>query len=328
MDELFDNGNSTGNNQRPLWLQWVSWILIILGFSWICYLLIADGISVFEKISNFSLENLLWLGVSFLFATISVFNTGVIFYLIIDHYSDKKYSIMYIGRLFFVGQMIRHLPGRFWNVAYQISEARKYFSSFFMIRVNIDFMFIIMGIVLTVSGSILFFFQINLLISILFFLVFLFISLRFYFIGKILSFVIRLIPKKISERFKNIEKINYLSKEIAPIILICLFAWFLYVLSWHIFKKALPGFGEYNMIMIFATYSLAWAIGYISMITPSGLGVRESMFVLLSSSITDAGVLAFLSIFIRVWLMVIDLALFFLFVMIKPKVEVIGKKIT
>ena len=46
------------------------------------------------------------------------------------------------------------------------------------------------------------------------------------------------------------------------------------------------------------------------MITPAGLGIREFVFVFLAESLASPGNMAFLAVFARVWMMVIDLLLF------------------
>jgi hypothetical protein len=66
------------------------------------------------------------------------------------------------------------------------------------------------------------------------------------------------------------------------LLIIFLFWWALYYLSWALFGLSWPGLGFVNGVYLCAAYMIAWFVGYLSFFTPSGLGVREAVFVALS----------------------------------------------
>ena len=50
-----------------------------------------------------------------------------------------------------------------------------------------------------------------------------------------------------------------------------------------------------------AAYPIAYAIGFISLITPSGLGVREGAFYLLLAPIMGGGAITIVALAMRLW---------------------------
>jgi uncharacterized membrane protein YbhN (UPF0104 family) len=82
---------------------------------------------------------------------------------------------------------------------------------------------------------------------------------------------------------------------------------FLYILQW-----ALVGLGiwcliysvtptEYvNLLQIVGIFAISWVIGFIILITPSGIGVRESVLIILLSSIISIELAAIISILSRI----------------------------
>lgn len=65
------------------------------------------------------------------------------------------------------------------------------------------------------------------------------------------------------------------------------------------------------MVSIFA---VAWVVGFVSFITPAGLGVREGMLSLLLTNYVPTGIGIIAALLSRIWLTVIEVLLFFLFV--------------
>lgn len=83
--------------------------------------------------------------------------------------------------------------------------------------------------------------------------------------------------------------------------------WIVYGLAQAIIIKALPGVSTPNMIFLVGANVAAWLIGYLSIITPMGLGVREvALASFLASSVAD-GVGSILAVLTRVWLIISEL---------------------
>ncbi len=86
-----------------------------------------------------------------------------------------------------------------------------------------------------------------------------------------------------------------------------LMTWMVYGLAQALIIKAVPGLSTPNILILSAANVAAWLIGYLSIITPMGLGVREvALTSLLASSIAQ-GVGSVLAILTRVWLILSEL---------------------
>ncbi|MET0411877.1 MAG: hypothetical protein ABW217_11310, partial [Polyangiaceae bacterium] len=77
--------------------------------------------------------------------------------------------------------------------------------------------------------------------------------------------------------------------------------WAPYLMAWHLLALAFPPLANEALVMLAASYSLAWAAGFIAFVTPGGLGVREAVFLLLGSLGAAREPLAFLTVFARLW---------------------------
>jgi uncharacterized membrane protein YbhN (UPF0104 family) len=59
--------------------------------------------------------------------------------------------------------------------------------------------------------------------------------------------------------------------------------------------------------LLVASYPIANAIGFLSLITPSGFGVREGAFYLLLTPQIDGGVVTVIALAVRVWALLVEL---------------------
>ena len=82
--------------------------------------------------------------------------------------------------------------------------------------------------------------------------------------------------------------------------------WLLYGLAQTIMIKSIPGLNLPSFGLLMGVNVAAWLIGYISIVTPMGLGVREVAFVSLLKS-TSSSVASLLAVATRVWLIVAEI---------------------
>jgi uncharacterized membrane protein YbhN (UPF0104 family) len=75
---------------------------------------------------------------------------------------------------------------------------------------------------------------------------------------------------------------------------------------------------DVNIWLLCASYSLAWVIGYLAMITPGGLGVREAGFFALASPLMGLPELTFLAVFVRLWQILVESLMFLAFAFVNP----------
>jgi len=89
-----------------------------------------------------------------------------------------------------------------------------------------------------------------------------------------------------------------------------LISWVVYLASWAWLGLALPVNSAIDGLVLGALYSLAWAAGFATLVTPSGLGVREASFAFLAVSAGyDATTVAAVAVIARVALLSADVLL-------------------
>ena len=90
--------------------------------------------------------------------------------------------------------------------------------------------------------------------------------------------------------------------------LICwyMIVWLIYGLATTAVVRSFPGL-NFTWTSMVGINVAAWLIGYLSILTPMGLGVREISFVALSAGQLSAGVASLVSLTTRLWLVVSEL---------------------
>jgi glycosyltransferase 2 family protein len=99
---------------------------------------------------------------------------------------------------------------------------------------------------------------------------------------------------------------------LAAITAIFLASWVAYLAGWSMLGYVFHSFARIDFISLCAYYTLASVIGIMSVLTPAGLGVRETAFVMMAAGSADRETAAFFAVFGRVWLMVVEITLLLL----------------
>jgi uncharacterized membrane protein YbhN (UPF0104 family) len=84
--------------------------------------------------------------------------------------------------------------------------------------------------------------------------------------------------------------------------------WGLQGLAFAVFVRSVYSMPLTAFPVLGAAYALSWVIGFMSLLTPSGLGVREAAQTALLASVTPLSVSVALALLSRLWLMVGELA--------------------
>ncbi|OQA43633.1 MAG: hypothetical protein BWY52_01817 [Chloroflexi bacterium ADurb.Bin325] len=84
--------------------------------------------------------------------------------------------------------------------------------------------------------------------------------------------------------------------------------WLMQGLSFAALVRGLTGDAAPAALYLTATWVGAYLIGFLSLLTPSGLGVREGALVLLLSPLLPAAVAAVVALVARLWMVVVELA--------------------
>jgi hypothetical protein len=213
------------------------------------------------------------------------------------------------------------LPGRLWGIVYLVKETRQTIPPAAMIRANLDVMFysivfsllvaamLALGVLVGIHAAAIF-----VALSLLLILA----SIRYDWTGNVLRKAARLAPAKAAKYAEALSLRESLSWRVALSTVGCfVLAWVLYLSIWWAIPRIFAGLSDANIWMLCATYSAAWVIGYVAMITPGGLGVREAGFVAMSTKLATLPALTFLAVFVRLWQILIESLLFLVFAFVK-----------
>ena len=80
-----------------------------------------------------------------------------------------------------------------------------------------------------------------------------------------------------------------------------LLLWVLLGTAFFLFIKSLHPVSTSQLLVITGTYAVAWSIGFLSVITPSGLGVREGVLSLLLTSVLPPATATLVALLSRLW---------------------------
>lgn len=299
---------------------WLSRLLVTSGFIWISWLFYQES---YELLAVFSWANIYWLGVSLILGTLSLLPNGLVFYILLNAQANQPLNWSYTLKLHFVGQMVRHVPGRFWGVIYHISEVTHIISPTSIIKVNIDYTFIFLAFNIIIPLAIYLAVRVEVSIAIIVFIFFLFIvtvGLRMNWIYPFLRYIVCSLPTKLTEKIKPYLRSyskQYSWKTVLRVVVLLGIAWIFYLLAWQSFRFIFPDLTDINIYLLCASYAIAWSIGFLSMITPSGLGVRETVFVFFVMDFGPIENTVLLAIFVRIWLLLIDIILGTIFMFAK-----------
>lgn len=189
-----------------------------------------------------------------------------------------------LAHLYFTGQLMKHLPGRIWSVAYQSSVGDRA-SLPEWISVTVAHMLLSIWFALWTSTSV-FGFMLEWQLGVLAFVA----GAGIYVLGwhpRLLGWMPRLLGRakaggltSLAVAVQSLLRVDARFKLIVGFWL--LGSWFLYLIAWGGYGMAWPNLSAADGIWLCAMYTLAWFVGYISLITPSGIGIRELVFVLLA----------------------------------------------
>ncbi|MBZ0166275.1 MAG: flippase-like domain-containing protein [Candidatus Omnitrophica bacterium] len=292
----------------------ISGILIAAAYLWLAFILYKNHAALLEIFGGLTAGNILWLVLSTLLVFLAVSLLVPLFHIIVHQNCHLKLPMRFLAKLFFTGQIISYLPSRFLGTAYMVNETQKLIPAVAMVRINIELVAMIITYNVFASLAILTFYEAGTgnavtvaALGIIFFAMY----LRLNLLDKFLGLAARIAPAKLAEKLTaGRSKYDFSYGLIARIVGIMLLYWIFYILSWLCLKQTFPLLADTNVILLSATYTLSWIIGFITLITPGGLGIREVSFVALNARYMTQFHSSFLSIFLRVWLILIDISLY------------------
>ncbi len=318
--------SQTGNADRqrvrsPLW-NWSSRLIILAGTIWVIFLLSRDFRSLTE---GFQVASYGWLAFTFIAGIAALLFLVPVFQLLLSEHATLRIGYVYAARMLFVAQLLRHLPGRIWGVAYLVVETRPTIPAGAMLRANLDTMIYATSFALLIAATL----ALGVLVSPVAAgacyavgTVCMALAIRLNWLGRLVVAMARIIPGRIRSLVDALPTHQPVPWPVVTRVVVSIaLSWACYLAIWWSFQLIFPVLEEINIWLLCASYAVAWFVGYISMITPAGLGVREASFFALAGTLTTLPNLAFLAVFVRIWQILTELCVFLLFAFVKPAIS-------
>lgn len=282
---------------------------LVLAFSlvWAAFLL-ADAwdVAALRRLSPSPLASAL----AFLLATASMLVAFPAFWYLVRGVSSGVPPFREMLRLHFLAQLMRHLPGRFFGVAYQIAVARHLATGAQWIGANTAHM----GMAVWFSAML----PLVLLWSVG--------RLDSRVAGPAIALLVigpwllcRLADRLLILKHESVGVSRVLgvlgaaractrSSGFLTAMVWFFASWVIYACAWMALGASISGVSAIDGLVLCALYSLAWAMGFLVFVTPSGLGVRELAFAALASDYSPE-LVVYLALVARLGLLSADMLL-------------------
>ena len=302
---------------------WISRSILVVGLLWVVVIFSRE----FPALRGaFVVESALWLAFTVAAGCLALLATVPAFRTLLATYARQPIDSRHAARMLFVAQILRHLPGRIWGVMYLVNETSTRIPAASMVRANIDFVMYSMSMNVLVAASLFLAVSWNTQAGLLFAaagLVLLTGALKGDWIGKVARAVAGIMParaKAFADSVATQDRLSWLAA--AGIAVAFLLAWICFLSIWWALPRVFGVLESVNIWLLCASYCLAWVVGYLAMITPGGLGIREAGFFALASPLMSLAELTFLAVFIRLWQIVVEFLMFAAFAFFKPRPDV------
>jgi glycosyltransferase 2 family protein len=226
-----------------------------------------------------------------------------------------------LAHLYFTAQLLKHLPGRVWGIGYQWAAGGRIHSLGSWVRANIIHTMLATyfalwsaglalglaygvptGLAVAAAGAVGF-------------------ALFWYCAAALHSARwVKRLPGRLGRLDGGLLEALARMPMLVRVRIFVLFAlsWMLFYAAWYFNGEAYVPLGGSGGIRMCAYYMLAWFVGYVSLLTPSGLGVRELVFAWLAQEFPLDAV-ALMAVVGRVSLLAVDLILGLIFAPFVPR---------
>jgi len=281
-------------NGRNFW-HGVGLVIILASVYWVVQKAIAGGLDFRTLIETADLFRII-AGSAML--ALSVFLAGIPFIAIARFFSKHETPLDHLLFLQFCGQLARHLPGRVWGLAFQLSNVRDSALASVVLRSHLD------SALLGLGWSVLFPISLYAVNRYPWTLAY-FVALLLVASAIFLSYgTFRLLPKRLcnwisgkSAGVSGAELLSaptFFSRTNAIVIGALLCSWVVFTSGMCVLIQGIFDLDLAVCLDIVVVYGISWLAGYMSFLTPGGIGVREATFVLLVPAISkgDAALMA------------------------------------
>lgn len=299
--------------------QWLSRMIMAAGVAWIVVIIAREYANLR---TGFAIDSVAWLGYTVVAGCVAMLLNVPIFRTMLESHSGVDVSPKYAARLLFVAQILRHLPGRLWGVMYLVNETNDRFTAASMVRANVDFMLYSMAFNLLMAAFLLLAVTVDARLALL--LAVTGVPLLAWTVHtNLVGHLARRFSRRLPERFRrlasdspDVQRLPWATASTVCGLFVAV--WACYLSVWWALPEVFPVLRDVNIWLLCASYSLAWVIGYLAMITPGGLGVREAGFFALAAPLMSLPELTFLAVFVRLWQILVESLMFLAFAFVKP----------
>ncbi len=202
-------------------------------------------------------------------------------------------------RIWFISNLGRYIPGKFWQVATLIWLAGEE-----GISRRITGASVIIGHVLSILASLVMFIFLfsneaellspRLIIALIILVVLLLCMVYPKNLERLLNWGLRFFRKEAIE-------VRLTLKDIVYIFLLYLCGWMLYGIAFYYFVDSLVPVSYNRLLETASIFAVSYVLGFVVIIAPGGLGVREGIMALLLAQIVPAYLAVGISVFARIW---------------------------
>ncbi len=233
---------------------------------------------------------------------VALLSTVYIYRLIFDELAGARLSFLQTFRIINITNIGRYLPGKLWSVVGLIV----YTSEYGINKKQTTLAVITNEVAGKASGLILglcyFFFSDSLkgyLPAMIILLAGCMIIIHPWVLDKIINTGLRFLKKETIE-------IDFGYWSILKFVLIFIVSWLLHSLAFYVLVNSMTPIDSVNLIKFATILPLCWVIGYIILLAPGGLGVREAMLVVMLGEFMPKEIALAIAIIQRIWFTAVE----------------------
>lgn len=281
----------------------IGWMLVLLARTWP---VLSDRLAEVD---------LVFLCIGMILLTASVYLNFEAFAALAGRMGISRMPRLQLAHVYFIGQLLKHVPGRIWGVGYQATAGTRSGSTGAWLLTNLVHMLLATWFALWSVGVVLSAMR-GALPGVLAVAAGVLVYAGFWRcassprlldrVGKLpgrLGTAMRDCLANMASTPGSVRMRITLSYTVSLLLLYG---------AWVMFGLAYPSTGAMDGLRLCATYMVAWFVGFVSLLTPSGLGVRELTFAWLAHGF-GMDVVALMAIIGRAALLLADLVLGLLF---------------
>jgi uncharacterized membrane protein YbhN (UPF0104 family) len=299
---------------------WASRIILAAGIVWVAIVFSREFVALK---ATFVVDSVAWLAFTIVAGCVALLLSVPVFRTLLAAYARMPIALSHSAHMLFVAQILRHLPGRVWGIMYLVNETHTRIPAASMVRANVDFMLFSMSFNVLVAAALFLAVTISPDVATICAaagVIALSVALRRNWIGAFAGALARIMPARMKPFTSAVAEQPQLSwPAVAGISSAFVLVWCCYLSIWWALTQVFGILGNVNIWLLCASYSLAWVVGYLAMITPGGIGVREAGFFALASPLMSLPELTFLAVFIRLWQILVESLMFVAFAFVKPE---------